>query len=103
MANNLDIQSALRNYLQALDLRPNYVRTMANVGLAYRSIGQYKESMPHFLNALILNPQATHIWGYIRSSCLQMNRLDLLEKVNAKDPNSFRGEFQLIDPARLPK
>ena len=32
-----------------------------------------------------------------------MNRLDLVELVNAKDPNGFRGEFQLIDPARLPK
>ena len=39
MANNLDIQSALKIYHQALDLRPNYVRTMANIGLAHRSIG----------------------------------------------------------------
>ena len=93
MANNLDIQSALKIYHQALDLRPNYVRTLANIGLAHRSIGQYNESMPYFLNALLLNPQAIHIWGYIRSSCLQMNRLDLLEMVNAKDPNGFRGEF----------
>jgi peroxin-5 len=49
--------------------------------------------MPFFLNALLLNPQATHIWSYIRSSCLQMNKLDWLEKVNMKDPNLFRSEF----------
>ena len=62
------------------------------------------ESLPYFLNALVLNPSASHIWSYIRSSCLQMNRLDLLELVNNRDPNLFRGEFpDLIDPARMPK
>lgn len=62
------------------------------------------ESMPYFLNALLLNPQASHIWNYIRSSCLQMNRLDLVEKINDKDPNLFRAEFpQLVDPSRMPK
>jgi len=30
--------------------------------------------------------------------------MDLLEKVNMKDPNLFRDEFpQLINPAKLPK
>lgn len=33
-----------------------------------------------------------------------MNRLDLLEKVDIKDPNLFRSDFPgLIDPARMPK
>lgn len=58
MANNHDIEAALRIYHQALDIRPNYVRTMANIGLAYRSTGRYEQSLPYFLNALILNPQA---------------------------------------------
>jgi len=70
MANNMDTLGAMKIYHQALDLRPNYVRTMANIGLAHRSMGNYGESMPYFLNALLLNPQATHIWSYIRSSVL---------------------------------
>ena len=70
MANNMDTVGALKVYHQALDLRPNYVRTLANIGLAHRSMGNYADSMPYFLNALILNPQATHIWTYIRSSVL---------------------------------
>ena len=32
-----------------------------------------------------------------------MNRTDLLEKINNKDPNAFRGEFNLIDPVKLPR
>ena len=56
MANSQNIPAALKIYHQALDLRPNYVRTMANIGLAYRSQGLYRESLPYFLNALLLNP-----------------------------------------------
>lgn len=56
MANSQNIPAALKIYHQALDLRPNYVRTMANIGLAYRSQGLYSESLPYFLNALLLNP-----------------------------------------------
>ena len=82
MANSLDIPSALKIYSQALDIRPNYVRTMANVGLAYKTMELYKEALPYLLNAVLLNPQASHIWGYIRSTCLLMNRLDLQEFVN---------------------
>jgi hypothetical protein len=32
-----------------------------------------------------------------------MNRLDLVEKINMKDPNLFRDEFPLINAAQLPK
>jgi peroxin-5 len=56
MANSQNIPAALKIYQQALEIRPNYVRTMANIGLAHRSQGRYQESLPYFLNALILNP-----------------------------------------------
>ena len=32
-----------------------------------------------------------------------MGRLDLVEKMNFKDPNMFRDDFNLIDPTQLPK
>lgn len=96
LANNLHVDKAIEVYKQALDLRPNYVRTIANIGLAHRNQARFPESVPFFLNALLLNPQATHIWRYVRSSFLQMNRLDLVEKINFKDPNQFRDEFPLI-------
>ena len=77
---------------------------MVNIGLAYRNLGEFPESIPYFLNALILNPSATHIWNYARSSFLQMNRLDLVEKMNFKDPSSFRDEFMILPgPDALPK
>ena len=105
LANNMQVDKAIQAYHQALEIRPNYVRTMANIGLAYRNLIRYQESAPFFLNALILNPGATHIWNYIRSSFLQMNRMELVEKMNYKDPNAYRGDFPglLPSPDALPK
>lgn len=84
-------------------MRPNYVRTLANIGLGYNNIASFKEAAPYFLNALLLNPEAHHIWDYVRRSFFNMNRFDLVEKINLRDPNAFRDEFQLIDLNNLPK
>lgn len=46
MANSKEIDAAIKIYNQALELRPNYVRTMANIGLAHRSEGRFAESIP---------------------------------------------------------
>lgn len=56
-----------------------------------------------FLNALILNPKATHIWNYVRQSLLQADRFDLIDKVELKDPSIFSGEFNLINPNNMQK
>lgn len=90
LANDLQVEEAIKAYQQALDLRPNYVRTMANIGLAHRTQARFEESVPFFLNALTLNPNASSVWRYLRSSFLQMNRMDLVEKLNYRDPNVFR-------------
>jgi Flp pilus assembly protein TadD len=103
LANNLEVEEAIKVYQTALDLRPNYVRTMANIGLAYRTLTRFEESVPYFLNALVLNPHASSVWRYIRSSFLQMNRMDAVEKLNLKDPNVFRSEFPMITRDQLPK
>ena len=61
---------AIAAYKQALDLRPNYVRTLVNIGLANNNQVEYMQGAECFLNALILNPKATHIWNYVRQSLL---------------------------------
>lgn len=98
LANSLSTQQAIDAYLQALELRPNYVRTLANVGLGYNNVSRYSEAVPFFLNALLINPKADHIWEYLRRSLVNMNRFDLLEKCGKRDPNLFRTEYTLCDP-----
>lgn len=83
-------------------MRPNYVRTLVNIGLAHDNQAQFDDAISSFLNALILNPKATHIWSYVRRSMVQSGKLALLEKLQQRDPLAFKGEFNLIDPQNLP-
>ena len=98
LANSNKTDEARRAYQQALDLRPNYVRTLVNIGLAHNNQAEYLKGVECFLNALVLNPKAQHIWSYVRQACLQADRFDLLEKIEDKNPNGFGPEFNLINP-----
>lgn len=69
-ANKLNTHKAIEAYQQALDLRPNYVRTMVNVGLAHNNLADFKNAATCFLNALILNPKLTHVLTYCRTAFL---------------------------------
>ena len=95
---------AISAYEKALELRPNYVRTLVNIGLARNNKGWFSLAAESFLNALILNPKTTHIWPYVRQAFLQADRFDLLERLEAKDPNQFRDIFpNLINPNSMPR
>lgn len=43
--------------------------------------------------ALKLNPEASHIWGYLRVTFTSMDRFDLVTLASSQDPNAFDGEF----------
>lgn len=43
LANNMRTDEAVAAYKQALDLRPNYVRTLVNIGLAHNNKVEYLE------------------------------------------------------------
>lgn len=63
------------------------------MGLAHNRLDELKPAANCFLNALILNPNVTHVWTYLRTAMMKMNRFDLLEKLEAKDPFIFKDEF----------
>jgi hypothetical protein len=42
------------------------VRALVNLGLALGNQGQQIPAIEAFLNALLLNPKAEHIWVYVR-------------------------------------
>jgi Flp pilus assembly protein TadD len=101
MSNNMDLQQAVAAYEQALDLRPNYVRTIVNLGLAKNRLLDFKAAANCFLNALILNPNVDHVWTYLRQSFMKMQRFDLIEKLELRDPAMFKDEFLLVDPKNI--
>ena len=79
------------------------MRTLVNIGLANNNQVEYMKGAECFLNALLLNPKADHIWNYVRQSVLQADRFDLLDAVNQKNISAFQKEFNLIDVTKLPK
>lgn len=80
MSNTLYSMRAIKAYEVALDLRPNYVRTLVNLGLAYNRIKNLKSATNCFLNALTLNSHLTHVWKHLCTVLVTMNRLDLLKR-----------------------
>lgn len=56
LANNSKSQEAIAAYKQALDLRPNYVRSLVNMGLAFNNEVEYLQGAQQFITALCLNP-----------------------------------------------
>lgn len=79
------------------------MRTIVNLGLAKNRLNDFKEAANCFLNALILNPNVTHVWTYLRQSFMKMQRFDLIEKMEMRDPSAFKDEFLLVDPKNIQK
>ena len=46
------------------------------------------------LQALKLNPAASHIWGYLRVTFTSMERFDLVQAASAQDISLFDDEFR---------
>jgi hypothetical protein len=57
--------------------------------MAYNNLLKFEAAAHFFVNALTLNPNATHIWNYLRSSMVRLDRYDLIERVEAKDLKFF--------------
>lgn len=101
LAQQLQTVKSMAAYQQALDLRPNYVRTIVNLGLAFNNNADFKAASNCFINAMILNPQAEHLRAYLHAAFIQMKRFDLVEKMKMGDMMAFKDEFDLIDPNNM--
>lgn len=98
----LQTEESIKAYKLAIDLRPNYVRTIVNLGLSHNNMANFKAGANCFLNALVLQPDLSHVRTYLQTAFIQSKRFDLVEKLkNAKDMSVFRDEFELLDPANM--
>lgn len=73
-----------------------YARGWLNLGISYANLSQHEEAARAYLQALHLNPEAKHIWGYLRVALTWMDRLDLVELTNREDVMLFRQEFDFV-------
>ena len=97
LANSSDpegCKKAIQCYRRALELKPNYVRSWANMGISFANQNMYQSATKYYLKALSLNADADHIWGYLRFCLSCMGRQDLVEKSDLRDVNLFAEEFK---------
>ena len=61
----LQTDESIRAYKLAIDLRPNYVRTIVNLGLSHNNDTNFTAGANCFINALILQPDLDHVRTYL--------------------------------------
>ena len=74
-------EDALEAYHNALEIKPNFARALSNLGISFSNRGIFQDAASCYLRVLNMNPQASHIWSYLRGCFTQMNRYDLVEKL----------------------
>ncbi|KAF7146487.1 hypothetical protein RHSIM_Rhsim04G0006500 [Rhododendron simsii] len=80
---------------QALDLKPNYVRAWANMGISYANQGMYEESIRYYVRALAMNPKADNAWQYLRISLSCASRNDMMQACDSRNLDVLQKEFPL--------
>jgi peroxin-5 len=96
-------EEAFACYHKALEIKPDFVRTWGNLGLAYSNLKDYENCARFYLCALSLNPNASHLYNYLTTAFIMMNRADLLEKLSLRDISLFQQDFDIITRDSLPK
>jgi peroxin-5 len=92
---------AIHCYHKALDIKPNYVRVWVNLGIAHGFKSLYEEAARFYLNALSFRPDAKHIWAYLQTTFMSMQRYDLIKLISQRDPSLFT-EFDVMKVEDLP-
>ena len=70
-------------------MKPKYARAWLNMGISYANLGNYSKAVKGYLKTLKLNPQADHVWSYLRIAFTCMERFDLLKLVDQRNVDAF--------------
>lgn len=106
LANGKRSEEAVNAYHQALSLRPGYIRTRYNLGIACTNLGAHREAIEHFVTALNLQRNSRgplvgqkavmsdNIWTTMRITVALLGRTeDLCDACDARDLDRFNREF----------
>ncbi|WWC72276.1 uncharacterized protein I206_106238 [Kwoniella pini CBS 10737] len=110
LANSGRSNEAIQYYHKALEIHPNFVRALFNLGISYVNLGQYPLAAQSALDALRLQHSdlsegfgqenkrskgvtSDALWNVLRSACIHMNRHDLIGLVEQHDLSGFPTSF----------
>lgn len=92
LANHGKYKEAVHAYKEALRIKPSFVRARYNLGISLMNVGWFKESVECFLSCCKLQTgeyifldldKSRNILDGLSSVFVSMNRVDLLDKLNA--------------------
>jgi len=72
-----------------------------NLGIAHGFQGNYEEAARFYLNSLSFRPDAKHVWSYLHTTFMNLQRYDLINEIAKQDPRIFG--FDVIDLNQLPE
>jgi len=87
--------AAVPCYVRALELRPNYVRALTNLGISYGNLSEQRAAAQCYLKALSLNRDAAHVWTYLTMVFSAMGRTDYVQMAAATDLAALCAEFEV--------
>lgn len=64
--------------------------TASTAGISHANLGSFSEAANCYIAALRLNPQAKHIWSYLRIAFTLMDKHDLVKRALAMDISQFK-------------
>lgn len=70
-----DFAKAVEEYQKALDIEPEDVDTMTNLGVAFYNLGQLNEAVEQYLNAVELAPNDADIHSNLAAAYVQLHQL----------------------------
>ncbi|KAH9040144.1 hypothetical protein EDB85DRAFT_1927275 [Lactarius pseudohatsudake] len=107
LANGGRAEEALPYYYRALEINPAYIRARFNLGISCINLNRYEEAAQHILDALVLqesdglrgledNHDVTSraLWDSLKTSCLQMQRVDLAAMCDNHDLEGIRNQIE---------
>ena len=96
LANGNRSDEALPSYRVALKLKPKYARGWLNMAISHSNLHNYREAARCYLQTLSLNPEARHVWSYLRIALTCDEEWDLLPMAASQDLNGFRDHFDFV-------
>ena len=96
LANNNLSDEALPASREALSLKPQYARGWLNMAISHSNLHNYNKTARCYLQALSLNPDARHVWSYLRIELTCDEKWDLLPFAASQNLSDFREHYDFV-------
>ncbi|KAL3785308.1 hypothetical protein HJC23_008872 [Cyclotella cryptica] len=97
LANSNRSEEALPEYRIALKLKPKYARGWLNMAISHSNLRNYSQAARCYLQTLSLNPEARHVWSYLRIALTCDEKWDLLPLAASQNLSAFHEHFDFVE------